>query len=232
MLESKIQLLDYRAFVDTFIEIFVRRDYAFEAKSDSPVIIDCGSNIGMSVFFFKYAYPNCRVIAFEPDPETFQVLKTNAEMNQWGNVELHNVAVFPTEGIIDFYSDPDRPGSLVMSTCRGRFSRGPDRPVTLHKVQARRLSPYIQEEVDFLKMDIEGIETAVMEELAQCGKLRLIRQMVLEYHHHLDPEEDRLSGLLQLLEMHNFGYQFHVSTPRPFVKKTLQDILLYAYQRE
>ena len=41
-----LHLLDYRAFVDVFCEIFVRRNYEFSAATSAPLIIDGGSNIG------------------------------------------------------------------------------------------------------------------------------------------------------------------------------------------
>ena len=52
-------------------------------------------------------------------------------------------------------------------------------------VPSRALSSVITREVDLLKMDIEGAETAVILELAASGKLKLIKQIHLEYHHHI-----------------------------------------------
>jgi FkbM family methyltransferase len=228
ILGADMRALDFRAFVDVFSEIFVRQDYFFESESRMPLILDCGSNIGMSVLFFKLLYPDSRVIAFEPDPQTFDVLQDNVRKNQLEQVELHNRAIYPTDGVIDFYSDPAHPGSLAMSTAAERF---PGRVAACQKVEAVRLSPYIQEEVDLLKMDIEGAEGLVLNELAQAGKLRWIRQMFIEYHHHLNPLEDHLSQMLQLFEENGFGYQIHCTFKRPFVRHTFQDVQLYAYRR-
>jgi hypothetical protein len=54
-----------------FGEIFMDASYFFHTDNDRPLIFDCGSNIGMSVLFFKKLYQNARIIAFEPDPATF-----------------------------------------------------------------------------------------------------------------------------------------------------------------
>lgn len=228
VLGARMRVLDYRAFVDVFTEIFVRRDYFFESDSQAPFILDCGSNIGMSVLFFKQLYPRSRIIAFEPDRRTFEVLQTNVRDNRLENVELHNQAISPSEGSIDFFSDPSHPGSLMMSTARERFS---GREVDSQRVEAVRLSPFIQEEVDLLKMDIEGAEGAVMLELAESGKLRWIKQIFLEYHHHLNPEEDHLSQLFRLFEENGFGYQLHSPFKRPFFRRAFQDMQIYAYRR-
>src|SRR5260370_28727380 len=51
-------------------EIFLARAYFFRSEASSPLIFDCGSNIGLSILFFKHLYPNCRIVSFEPDPMT------------------------------------------------------------------------------------------------------------------------------------------------------------------
>jgi FkbM family methyltransferase len=229
ILGSRMRVLDYRAFVDVFSEIFVRQDYFFEPTTPAPLILDCGSNIGMSVLFFKQLYPGSRIIAFEPDSETFNVLQRNVQENQLQNVELHNQAIYPTDGFIEFYSDPSHPGSLVMSTARERF---PGREVISRKVEAVRLSPFIQGEVDLLKMDIEGAEGSAIMELAEAGKLKSIKEMFIEYHHHLNPNEDNLSQLFRIFEENGFGYQIHSTFKRPFARRAFQDIQIYAYRRQ
>ena len=227
VLDAHMQVLDYRAFVDVFSEIFVRRDYFFESSSRTPTILDCGSNIGMSVLFFKRLYPNSRVIAFEPDRETFDVLQVNVRKNQWKHVELYNKAVYPADGTTNFYTDPAHAGSLAMSTARERF---PGRAVACQKVETVRLSPFIQGEVDLVKMDIEGAEGPVMQELANAGKLKWIKEIFVEYHHHLNPLEDHLSQMLRLFEENGFGYQIHCPYKRPFARHEFQDIQIYAYR--
>jgi FkbM family methyltransferase len=228
VLGARMRVLDYRAFVDVFSEIFVRRDYFFKSDSRTPLILDCGSNIGMSVLFFKQLYPGSRIIAFEPDRQTFDALQVNVRKNQLEGVELHNKAVYPTDGTIDFYSDPNHPGSLAMSTARERF---PGRTVQCQTVETVRLSSFIQGPVDLVKMDIEGAEAYVMKELAEAGKLKEIKEIFVEYHHHMNPLEDHLSQMLRLFEENGFGYQIHCPFRRPFVSHAFQDIQIYAYRR-
>src|SRR5262245_6977657 len=71
-----VDLIDYTisfcgggaSFVYMFEEIFAKASYSFHSDTDRPLIFDCGSNIGMSVLFFKKLYPTARITAFEPDP--------------------------------------------------------------------------------------------------------------------------------------------------------------------
>jgi FkbM family methyltransferase len=230
ILGSTMRVLDYRTFLGLISEIFFHRIYYFASSSASPLILDAGSNIGMSILFFKWLYPKSRVIGFEPDPQTFEVLQFNVRRNRFDNVELHNKALHSTPGEIDFYMDPDRAGSGKMSTVKERFTGPSARPVRSLKVEAVRLSPFIQEEVDLLKMDIEGAEVSVIQELADAGKLRLIKEMFVEYHHHLKSDEDHLSRMLRPLEENGFGYQISAPAAPQWARKSVQPILIYAYR--
>ena len=58
-------------------EIFIGRGYDFACSHDSPLILDCGGNIGLSVVWFKQRYPKSRVMVFEADPSIAEVLKSN-----------------------------------------------------------------------------------------------------------------------------------------------------------
>jgi FkbM family methyltransferase len=225
-----MQVLDYASFLSLYVEIVVRREYQFAFDSPSPLILDCGTNIGMSVLYFKTTSPDCRIVAFEPDEMAFRALQHNVAANRWNHIEMHNAALCGEEGEVDFFSDPAQPGSLVMSTFEHRVSGASSKPTACRRVQAVRLSSFVNDPVDLVKMDIEGTELAVLEELAQKGKLSKIKQIILEYHHHLHDRENRMARLLGLLEENGFGYQIHAPSARPFQRRTFQDMLIYAYR--
>src|SRR6266849_7966185 len=56
-----------------YSEIFARQNYEFTSTRKNPVILDCGANIVMATFYFKWLYPQAQITSFEPDPATFQV---------------------------------------------------------------------------------------------------------------------------------------------------------------
>jgi len=68
LLGSRVEIVDGASFCACYEEIFGRRIYAFEPTTTTPLIIDGGANIGVSVAYFKKAHPGSRIIAFEPDP--------------------------------------------------------------------------------------------------------------------------------------------------------------------
>jgi FkbM family methyltransferase len=207
-------------------EIFLNGAYLFHTDKKQPLILDCGSNIGISILFFKMLYPGARIIGFEPDPDTFEILRTNVRQNSLHDVELQQCALYDREGAIDLHRGLFK-GALRMSLLEERL---PGRKIS---VSSRRLSSFITEDIDLLKLDIEGAEQFVLQELADSAKLSRIDQIHIEYHHHIIGKTDTLSSTLKLLEDGGFGYQIsahprHGSWPK---REEFQDISIYCYRK-
>lgn len=222
----KVRFCTYQTFSDLFDSIFIRQGYQFATDKTNPFIIDCGSNIGMSVLYFKMLYIDSEILSFEPDQDAYSCLETNVRLNGLKSVETINKAISNKEGRMDFWFDPDNPGALRMSTIRERM------PKKRQVVEVRRLSDYIDREVDFLKMDVEGAELDIINELNDESKLRCVKQMAIEYHHHVVGDADVFSRILRILEDAGFGYQIESNLRRPFRRQTHQDILIYAYRKD
>ena len=202
-------------------EIFVRQPYYFRAESDAPMILDCGANVGMASLYFKWLYPKSRVLAFEPDPATFKLLQQNIARNSL-DIETYNCALWDRDAEVDLFVDPSNPGSGWMSTDVHRLKGG--EPI---KVPAHRLSDFIQGTVDFVKLDVEGAEHRVLSDLMQAGKMRTIRQMVVEYHHRIGQQKSCLAKFLFMLEQAEFEYQIHAALfPVTCHKEVFQDVLI------
>jgi FkbM family methyltransferase len=230
-LENPISLLGFKIgypvewqFRNLLREIFVEGCYFFQAERPDPVIVDCGSNIGISIIFFKALYPEARVIGFEPDPSTFTQLTENVRLNGLASVELHNIALAEMEGNTDFFISAKEQSSLWMSVHQERL---PGIPIT---VPTKRLSTFIPDRVDLMKMDIEGSETGVLGELEASGALVRIEQIHLEYHHHITPTRDSMSEILAILERNGFGYQIQARSPNWPTPTVYQDLALFAYR--
>ena len=76
-----------------FKEIFADACYFFRTETETPTIFDCGSNIGMSILFFKKLYPKARITGFEPDRVTFETLQKNVVGNALSDVTVHCYAL-------------------------------------------------------------------------------------------------------------------------------------------
>jgi FkbM family methyltransferase len=205
-------------------EIFARQHYFFRTDNPAPLIFDCGSNVGVATMYFKWLYPASRILAFEADATTFAVFQRNIRTNYLSGVETHHCALWDKNGEVDFFTDPLKPGMLHMSTDAARLN---GRRTT---VPARRLSQFITEPVEFLKLDVEGAEHRVLEDLVASGKISFIQQMVIEYHHRLGTGKSCLAGFLKTIEEAGFEYQVNASMYPVLRRDVSQDILIGCYR--
>lgn len=222
----ELEFFSYPSFVYLVEEIFVNGLYQFTASRPRPLILDCGSNIGLSVLYFKTIYPGAHIIAFEPDANTFAVLKRNVERNDLADVELHNVALSDAAGTVFFHTEQS--GSLSASLLSGRG----EKDALATPVQCRTLSSVIDGKVDFMKMDIEGAEAFCIPEIARAGKLQSIGKMVIECHHNLASDNTILTKVMSTLEANAFSYQVSSVVRLPVVRQEKQDVMLYAFRND
>jgi FkbM family methyltransferase len=228
VLGLSVSFSNFAVFVELFRDIFLFNSYCFSARTSSPFVIDCGSNIGMATLFFKRRYPDCQVIAFEPDSRAFELLERNVKANNMTDVQLEKAALSSSEGTTDLYYDPNQAYSLRTSTRIRMLAR----PSPGHeRVRTVLLSSFIDKEVDLLKMDVEGDEQAILEDLDRSQKIALVREMIIEYHHHIEKREDKLSSFLGILEANNFGYQITSEDRLYSSKQTYQSVFIFAYRK-
>ncbi len=196
ILSYNIELESYMDFMDQFIDIFVDFVYFCPLRSKEPHIIDCGSNIGISIIFFKYMFPKASIIAFEPDPTMFILLKRNCEQNKLKKIKIINSGLYSKNGFTSFYSfDKESDNGTLGST----FLEHNDYRRARIKVSVTKLSDHIKNKVDILKVDIEGSEEVVMGEIRK--KLHLVNNIIMEYHAFAEiNKQNKLSKIIKYLE--------------------------------
>jgi FkbM family methyltransferase len=223
--KQNLHFSDYPSFLMLFGQVFLNDEYFFKSETDRPFVIDCGANVGMSIAYILSSYPQARILAFEADPDNFAILQINRERNNWQNVEILNLALQEREATVHFYA---RGAGSMVGSVRSQPAAG---AVTVRDVQGVRLSSFIDKTVDFIKMDIEGSEEAVLEDLVESGKIGNVKEMVIEYHHHFTPGENRLGGFLSILERAGFGYHLKAPWNTPFSRiEQEQPMMIGAYR--
>lgn len=226
ILGLKVSCFDYGTLHFLFREVFLHNLYYFDTKKKDPIIFDCGANMGMATLYFKWLYPDSIIYAFEPDPTTFALLEKNIKQNNFKDVHLVNVALLDKKGVTNFYVDKDNPGWLTMSVLQERL------PKDKISVKTMPLSSYVlKEQVDFLKMDVEGAELAVIQDLIKAQKLKSFNEMVIEYHNGIGDHLD-FSKFLDLFEKSGLRYRISANAIPLYQKDAFQDINLYAYRAE
>jgi FkbM family methyltransferase len=197
-----------KEFAAIYDEVFKAQQYKFSAATASPFILDCGTNIGVSALYFKKLYPQAKIVAFEPNPDTFKLLELNIRQNNVSDIQLVNAALTDDTGEIDFYvSKDDTSPRKAYDTCIKEkwCSCSPDEWQTI-KVPTVTLSSYINRQVDLLKLDIEAMEGCVLREIED--KLGLIEEIRMEYHGLRGNTANNLDNILTILQRSKFKFAF------------------------
>ena len=205
---KEIKLTDAASFLFIYDELFNKNIYKFHVSTAKPYIIDCGANIGLSIIYFKRLYPDAFVLGFEPDPNAFEALKYN--ISQFG---FHDVEVFP-KGVwniatsLNFFAEGADGGRIALNSDKEKIK----------VIKTIRLKEFLIKHVDFLKIDIEGAETTVLEDC--FDSLKNIDRIFVEYHSFVDQKQD-LYRLLKVLSEAGFRYNIQhigVFSSIPFVQ--------------
>jgi FkbM family methyltransferase len=203
----RIRVPDCLSFLWQFKEIFAEESYCFRAGTESPVIYDCGANVGLGCLYFKRLYPAARITAFEADPGVAALLAENLRQNGFADIDIVAKAVWKENTTLAFASEGADGGSVVAG-----------KPTT--RIPAVRLKEYLDRagRVDLLKMDIEGAEADVLEDCR--GSLGGVQHLFVEYHAYTG-QPQRLDALLGVLGESGFRYfiRSEADRARPFVNR-------------
>jgi FkbM family methyltransferase len=198
-------------------EIFIEELYKQELPG-SPYIIDCGANIGLSVIYTKEHYPGARIIAFEPDEMNFKLLEDNIRSFGYSNIFLRKEAVWIDNTELQF-------AGLGSMSSKINDSSG----VPTKTVKAIRLKDLLSEKVDFLKIDIEGAEYAVLKDIRDS--LKNVQNLFVEYHGNFN-QTGELTNMLTWINEQGFSYYIKEAAPvyvTPFLRRK-RDVYEYDVQ--
>jgi len=220
--------VDKSSFLFIYDEIFRKEIYKFETDTKTPFIIDCGANIGLLIPYVLKEYPQAEIIAFEPDPAIFEILKMNiASAGGETNTTPIQACLAKEAGEVTFYPDGADGGTMS-------YSDSTKKPIT---VQAVCLSDYITKKVDFLKMDIEGAEYEVLTSIVP--KLQLVERIFIEYHS-FTSQTQRLDEILAQLNTAGFRYYIEhigIRSDEPYIQRNVNhgmdmQINIYGYRQK
>lgn len=159
------------------------------------VALDVGANVGIfSVAIGRAVGPSGRVLAFEPQPPIFEILRRNLATNGLRQVDARRAIVAATDGdgeFVDLHSLPTgRPFNFggVDLTSRAFSAYGSTVATPMHRIDSLGL-----ERCDFVKVDVEGAETAVV-----AGALRTIEACRPVLSVECD-QPDRMAGVVDAL---------------------------------
>ena len=134
------------------------------ACRDGMTFLDVGANLGYYTALAARAVgPNGRVLAVEPDPDSFGYLEQTIAANAVGNVQAFPVAASDAPATLPLYISTDNRGDNRL------YASGEDRPQV--EVTARPLDALLRENkidtVDLIKIDVQGYEPKVISGLRE-----------------------------------------------------------------
>lgn len=226
--EKKFYFSHGESFLHSVEEIFKEEVYNFPADTETPYIIDCGANIGISIYYFKKLFPKSKILAFEPDHMIFNLLKKNVDaINDDKSIEIREEAVWTEDTTLSFYSEGALAGSAAIDFGNKK---------NIIEVKATDLKKYLSSTVDFLKIDIEGAENYLIFDIAE--DLGNVKNLFLEYHG-LSDQPQNLGEILNLLKEHGFEYYIRLAADtmnRPFLHEQLspfnQQLNIFCYRKQ
>ena len=201
-------------------------------KTDD-VVLDLGANIGyFTILFAKLVGNNGKVIAFEPEFNNFQSLKKNIAENGFHNVIAENKAVSEKNGTTVLYTGTKSSGANRIyepKKAQEWREKGKQQKFLKNEIETVSIDEFLNnnkiENVDFIKMDIEGGEFFALK-----GMKNVLKNPNLKIFMEWDKPALEDSGIkpiqvLELLKEENF-YIYYVHDKKNKLEKADENKLL------
>jgi len=185
----------------TFVHVFLNREYDVELPLAPRLIVDAGANVGYASVWFANRYPESRIIAIEPSPANFQLLRENTV--EYPQVVLQQAGVWPRACYLQVVTHGaggeflGEWGFQVQECDQAGSETVP--AVTLGQILAGSGLPAI----DLLKLDVEGAEKEIFS--ASCDDwLPRTNAILIELHDRFRPgSSDAFFSAVNTREFHH-----------------------------
>lgn len=173
-------------------------------------LMDIGSNFGYySVTLANQLGGDCRVDAFEPFPDTFAKLQGNIALNSLDCIRAHQFAIGDIPGVFHMLPVEGNTGAAYVVGGAGN-EQGT-------AVNVKTLDQFVAEQgirrLDFVKIDVEGYEYAVLEGGRQTFGTLHPPIMIEVCPENLARQNKSVDELMAKLR--EYGYRrFHVVSPK------------------
>jgi FkbM family methyltransferase len=174
--------------------------------SKGGIFIDIGAHYGFYTLLAGNLNKSSKILAFEPAPVNFQILKQNVELNNLQNVELFNLAVSDKNEVRKFkITEASDSCSFYEHPLASTIEQIDVKTATLDSI----LKGPIDAEV-LIKIDAEGHEFNVLEGMENLLRNSLPKlKLIVEYNPNLLERADRKPGEL-VSRLFELGFQVFV----------------------
>lgn len=202
------------------------KQYGFKTGG---VFFDVGANIGNYAKEVLASYPNTQGFLFEPHPVSFNKLKNDSALD---SANKFNIALGERSEKLKFYDRADVEGSEHASLYCKAISGIHQQEVVEIEVEVQTLDLFCQENqishIEFLKIDTEGHELAVLKGAQKLLAGKSIRLIQFEFNEMNVISRTYMRDFLELLS----NYQLHRLLPDGLLplNNCIQDTELFGFQ--
>lgn len=170
-------------------ELFADGVYSIHLNTPKMVTLDVGMNVGIASLYFAGLENVTKVYSYEPFPSTYERALTNFALNPSLKDKIipHNAGVGGSDALLEI---PMIVGeSAVMSTSDffiKQMETDGSQKIKVDITDIKKIIPQVQQqhpgEAILLKLDCEGAEYDIIDQLHKTGMLTGISVIVIEWH--------------------------------------------------
>jgi FkbM family methyltransferase len=151
------------------------------------IFIDGGARVGESIEIYVKNNPDligCDIHLFECNPNHLDKLNTLQTKYPEYNMEVHQLALWNSEGEQDFYFSIDIWGDLGCTLNKDKGEKlDLDNPIKVKSISLSNfLNQFNDDDYVIVKLDIEGAEWEVVNDLIETNQLSKINELYVEWH--------------------------------------------------
>ena len=225
-LKGSLWLRPHSSDIETFLQVFAEGQYDTSrfpqqeqlladyrealARSETPLIVDCGANIGLSAVWFASRFPQAQIVAVEPAADNVELMRKNVAA--YDNVRIVEGGVW------------DRPASLSIMDRNvlpwayqvGEQHQGINgvRSYTVAEIAGDR--PIL-----VMKVDIEGSEDALFR--SNTDWLSRTRLLIIELHDEKLPGQKTSRNFFRRISREDFEFTMYGENAYFFLSATPRD---------
>ena len=172
-------------------------DYIELIKSED-IIIDCGANVGNIIY--PFAEIGCRIYAFEPNPYAYQKLQN--KFKKYDHIYCITKAISTVNSTARLYfhensNNDEYYWSTGSSLLKYKNNVMKNKYISVETINFSEFIKSLNQTVKIIKMDIEGAEIDVINQLINDETYKLIGQLFVETHEKKIPELFTKTNLLR-----------------------------------
>ena len=181
-IKGEIVLRETGTDVLTFDEVLVEQVY----KSVLPhlarcdYVVDLGANIGLASLYFANCFPECRLVAVEPQASTYDVLCANlSALVKAGRCKILKAAIWGSDTVLvgEELENPEHYSAFATRETSGPLV-AQDGIVGMPIRQIMSAAGF--DRIDLLKVDVEGAEVELFK--GNLDWLRVVKCIAIEFH--------------------------------------------------